>query len=64
MISDRDRLGKKPSYSARRVARGGLGLPKVLSGPAMPNLSMPCGPVTPETAVFYVLGHPMLYVQS
>jgi hypothetical protein len=34
-----------------RMARGGLGLPKDSSGPAMPYPSMPCGRANPETAI-------------
>jgi hypothetical protein len=33
------------------MARGIHGLPKVLPGPAMPNLSTPCGQVTPKTVL-------------
>jgi hypothetical protein len=58
------------------MARGGHGLPKVSSWPAMPYSSTPCGLVTPETvvswvsrlqgglrpvAVFYPFGHPTPY---
>jgi hypothetical protein len=36
-----------PSHHGR-MARGGHGLPKVSSGPAMPDPSMPCGQATPD----------------
>jgi hypothetical protein len=37
---------------------GGQGLPKISFGPAMPNLSMPCGWATPETALQSFQGWP------
>jgi hypothetical protein len=43
------------------MARGGDGLHKVSPEPAMPYPSMPSGQATPETAVFYPLGHPTPY---
>jgi hypothetical protein len=57
------------------MERGGLGLPKVSPGLAMPDPSMPCGRATPEkaisgvarllggrpAAVFYPFGHPAPY---
>jgi hypothetical protein len=56
------------------MARGGLGLPKVSPGPAMPYPSMPCGRVTPEKALwlaggppvanFYPFGHPITYAYA
>jgi hypothetical protein len=33
------------------MAKGIHGLPKVSSGPALPNPSTPCGRATPETAL-------------
>jgi len=41
-----------------RMARGGHGLPKVLTGPVMPCPSTPCGRVTPETALCSFQGWP------
>jgi hypothetical protein len=41
-----------------RVARGIHGLPKVSSGPAMPNPSTPCWRATPETALRLFRGWP------
>jgi len=57
------------------MARGGHALPKVSLGPAMPDLSTPCGRITPDTAlwriarpqggwfaaVFYPFRHPTPY---
>jgi hypothetical protein len=39
-------------------ARGGHGLPKVSTRPAMPDPSMPCGQATTETALCQFLGWP------
>jgi hypothetical protein len=43
------------------MARGGLGLTKVLLRPAMPNPSTPCGQAGQPAAVYYPFGHPTLY---
>jgi hypothetical protein len=47
------------------MARGGHGLPKVSTEPAMPYLSTPCGVARPRgkwpVAVLYPLGHPTPY---
>jgi hypothetical protein len=66
-------LDERPTVSSRKcemvngvqgcMAWGGQGLCKVSFGPAMPESSTPCGPVTPETgacchAIFYPFGPP------
>jgi hypothetical protein len=55
-ITDFDCLDTCPSHG--RMARGGHGLPKVSLGPAMPNLSMPCGQATTEKALQPLQGWP------
>jgi hypothetical protein len=50
MGSSKGLKGPQETMGHRHMARGGHGLPKVLSGPAMPEPSMPCGRATPETA--------------
>jgi hypothetical protein len=60
------RLSSKKQGS---MARGGHGLPKFSTGPAMPYPSTPCGRATLETkwqnerpaGVFYPFGHPTPY---
>jgi hypothetical protein len=45
-------------FSDKRIGRGGHGLPKVSTGPAIPYLSMPCGRSAPETALWPIQGRP------
>ena len=53
--------GREEGERHGRMARGGLGLPKVSLGPAIPYSSTPCGQANPEKAlrpgtVFYPFG--------